>query len=61
MLALIFKEASTFVLINMVNGLNHNLLKWLYSFQEPQEQITHWLEVLAEYNFTIWIDDYCDS
>ena len=32
---------------------DHNSLKWLYSFREPERQIARWLEVLAEYEFTI--------
>ena len=32
---------------------DHNSLKWLYSFREPEGQIARWLEVLAEYEFTI--------
>ena len=30
-----------------------NSLKWLYNFREPEGQIACWLEVLAEYEFTI--------
>lgn len=32
---------------------DHNSLKWLYSFWEPERQITRWLNVLAEYDFII--------
>jgi hypothetical protein len=32
---------------------DHTSLKWLYSFREPEGQIARWLEVLAEYDFTI--------
>ena len=32
---------------------DHSSLRWLCNFKEPGGQIARWLEVLAEYNFTI--------
>ena len=32
---------------------DHNSLKWLHSFREPEGQVARWLEVLSEYDFTI--------
>ena len=32
---------------------DHNSLRWLQNFKDPQGQIARWLEVLAEYDFTI--------
>ena len=31
----------------------HNSLRWLQNFKDPQGQIARWLDVLAEYDFTI--------
>jgi hypothetical protein len=33
--------------------MDHDSLKWLHSFREPEGQVAHWLEVLSEYDFTI--------
>ena len=32
---------------------NHQSLKWLQSFTEPEGQVAGWLEALAEYDMTI--------
>ena len=32
---------------------DHNSLKWLNSFKNPEGQVARWLETLAEYNFSI--------
>ena len=32
---------------------DHNALKWLCSFHEPEGQVARWLESLAEYDFTV--------
>ena len=32
---------------------DHNSLRWLFSFKDPQGQMARWLEVLAQYNFRI--------
>ena len=32
---------------------DHNSLRWLFSFKDPQGQMARWLEVLAQYNFKI--------
>ena len=32
---------------------DHNALKWLQSFKEPQGQVGRWLEMLARYDYTI--------
>ena len=32
---------------------DHNSLKWLYSFREPEGQVAWWLETIAEYDFSI--------
>ena len=32
---------------------NHNSLKWLQSFRDPEGQLARWLEILAEYQFTV--------
>ena len=32
---------------------DHNSLRWLQNFKDPQGQIARWLEILAEYDFTI--------
>ena len=32
---------------------DHNSLRWLFSFKEPQDQLARWLEVLAQYRFRI--------
>jgi len=32
---------------------DHNSLKWLQSFRDPEGQLARWLEVLAEYQFTV--------
>ena len=30
---------------------DHNSLKWLHNFRDPEGHVGHWLETLAEYNF----------
>lgn len=32
---------------------DHNSLRWLFSFKDPQGQIARWLEVLSQYDFEI--------
>ena len=32
---------------------DHNSLKWLHNFQDPEGQVARWLESLAEYNFEV--------
>ena len=32
---------------------DHNALKWLCTFHEPEGQVARWLESLAEYDFTV--------
>ena len=32
---------------------DHQSLKWLQSFKEPEGQVARWLEALAEYDMTI--------
>ena len=32
---------------------DHNALRWLQNFQDPEGQVARWLEVLAEYNFKV--------
>jgi len=32
---------------------DHNSLKWLQSFRDPEGQLARWLEVLAEYQFSV--------
>ena len=32
---------------------DHNSLKWLKSFRDPKGQLPRWLEILAEYQFTV--------
>ena len=32
---------------------DYNSLCWLQNFKDPQGQIAHWLEIIAEYDFTI--------
>ena len=32
---------------------DHNSLKWLHSFKQPEGQVARWLEKLAEFSFTI--------
>ena len=32
---------------------DHNALKWLKSFKEPQGQMARWIELLAEFNFVV--------
>ena len=32
---------------------DHNSLKWLQNFRDPEGQLARWLEVLAEYQFTV--------
>ncbi len=32
---------------------DHNSLKWLHNFREPEGQVARWLEILAEYNFRV--------
>ena len=32
---------------------DHQSLKWLQSFKEPEGQVARWLEALAEYNMTV--------
>ena len=32
---------------------DHNALKWLKSFKEPQGQVARWIELLAEFNFVV--------
>ena len=32
---------------------DHNSLKWLQNFRDPEGQLARWLEVLAEYHFTV--------
>ena len=32
---------------------DHQLLKWLRSFKEPEGQVARWLEALAEYDFEV--------
>ena len=32
---------------------DHNALRWLHSFKEPEGQVARWLEILAEYNMEI--------
>ena len=32
---------------------DHNALKWLQSFKEPEGQVARWLETLAQYNYKI--------
>lgn len=46
---------------------DHNALKWLHSFKEPegQGQVARWLEILAEYNMEIIVHrqgkQHCDA
>ncbi len=32
---------------------DHNSLRWLYNFWEPEGQVARWLQVLSEYNFVV--------
>ena len=32
---------------------DHNSLKWLHNFREPEGQVARWLELLSEYNFQV--------
>ena len=32
---------------------DHNALKWLQSFKEPEGQVARWLETLAQYDYKI--------
>ena len=32
---------------------DHNALRWLFNFKEPEGQIAQWIESLAEFTFTI--------
>ena len=32
---------------------DHNSLKWLHNFREPEGQVARWLEILSEYNFKV--------
>ena len=32
---------------------DHSALKWLQSFQEPEGQVTRWLERLAEFDIKV--------
>lgn len=32
---------------------DHNVLKWLQSFKEPEGQVARWLELLAQYDYKI--------
>ena len=32
---------------------DHGSLKWLHTFKEPEDQLARWLDVLAEYDYTI--------
>ena len=32
---------------------DHNSLKWLQNFRDPEGQLARWLEILAEYQFTV--------
>ncbi len=34
-------------------GTDHNSLRWLHSFRDPEGQVARWLELLAEYNFIV--------
>jgi len=31
----------------------HNAMKWLQSFKEPEGQVARWLEMLSQYNYRI--------
>ena len=32
---------------------DHNSLRWLQSFKDPEGQVARWLEILSEYDFTV--------
>ena len=32
---------------------DHNTLRWLQNFQDPEGQVARWLEVLSEYTFKV--------
>ena len=32
---------------------DHNSLRWLHNFREPEGQVARWLEILSEYNFQV--------
>ena len=32
---------------------DHNSLQWLRNFKEPQGQVARWLDILAEYDFSV--------
>ena len=32
---------------------DHSSLKWLQSFKEPEGQVARWLQILAEFHFTV--------
>ena len=32
---------------------DHNSLKWLHNFKEPEGQVARWLEVLSEFDYTV--------
>ena len=32
---------------------DHNCLKWLHNFKEPEGQVARWLEALAEYDYEV--------
>ena len=32
---------------------DHNSLKWLHNFREPEGQVARWLAILSEYNFQV--------
>ena len=32
---------------------DHNSLRWLHNFREPEGQVARWLEILSEYNFEV--------
>eukprot|EP00731_Ephydatia_muelleri_P033149 Em0025g105a len=34
-------------------SLDHNSLQWLRNFKEPQGQVARWLDILAEYDFSV--------
>ena len=32
---------------------DHNSLRWLHNFKEPEGQVAHWLEILSEFDYRV--------
>jgi hypothetical protein len=32
---------------------DHNSLRWLHNFKEPEGQVARWLELLSEFDYTV--------